>query len=168
MSIVFDGCCTVPDPTDPTNSCTDESYARCLEGQDMNSTVNIFANVAQTFIGLIFAVLMNRGILVRTRFVWSGLLAVGSALLIATKFLNYQWYCYMVGIMMAIPISGINSFPFAIVGKYNKDDGDMEVGAQFGILNLFIVVPQIICTIVIGQLRDAYGDDGLGWALFAA
>eukprot|EP00122_Pirum_gemmata_P000663 Pgem_evm1s588 len=131
MNIVMDGCCDEPDPTDPNNFCTDESYQRCLDGKDMNSTVNILANVAQTLIGLVFAVLMNRGILVRTRFVWSALLAIGSALMICTKFLNYQWYCYMVGILMAIPISGINSFPFAIVGKYNKDDGDIETGAQF-------------------------------------
>eukprot|EP00121_Abeoforma_whisleri_P011128 Awhi_evm2s10266 len=84
---------------------------------------------------------------------------------------------------MAVPISGINSFPFAIVGTYNMNQEEnscenveggkkkketMEVGSQFGLLNLFIVVPQIICTLVIGELRKSYGDEGLSWAIFAA
>eukprot|EP00121_Abeoforma_whisleri_P001766 Awhi_evm1s1577 len=149
----------------------------------INADVNILANVAQLIISLIIALLMNRGILVRVRFVWSALLVFGAALLIGSKFITGAWYAYLVGIGMAVPISGINSFPFAIVGTYNVSqeesscetaEGDkkkkesLEVGSQFGLLNLFIVVPQIICTLVIGELRSSYGDEGLSWAIFAA
>eukprot|EP00121_Abeoforma_whisleri_P016754 Awhi_evm1s15361 len=174
----MDGCCEDPSVAGYNGICTDESYANCLEGQAINADVNILANVAQLVISLFIALLMNRGILVRVRFVWSALLVFGAALLIGSKFITGAWYAYFVGIGMAVPISGINSFPFAIVGTYNvnqeesesveKKKETLEVGSQFGLLNLFIVVPQIICTLVIGELRSSYGDEGLSWAIFAA
>eukprot|EP00122_Pirum_gemmata_P016252 Pgem_evm1s15188 len=148
--VVMDGCCSewceVNDPS---------AYARCQEGLTISANVNIAANVLQTLICIGFALLMNRGILVRVKFLWSILLTFGAALLIVSKFVDTMWYAYLVGIGMAIPISGINSFP-------------LEVGKQFVLLNLFIVVPQIICTLMIGTLSEQYGVEGMTWALFAA
>eukprot|EP00121_Abeoforma_whisleri_P007766 Awhi_evm1s7101 len=187
MTIVMKGCCEDPSEAGYNGQCTTETYGYCLQGQDINANANILANVAQIVIGLTFALLMNRGILVRVRFVWSALLVFGSVILIGSKFIKGSWFAYLVGVGMAVPISGINAFPFAIVGSYNQvasetddlekaavDNEDMkkkeelEVGSQFGLLNLFIVVPQIIATVVIGQLRDNFGDEGLSWAIFAA
>eukprot|EP00121_Abeoforma_whisleri_P014448 Awhi_evm1s13324 len=88
MTIVMDGCCEDPSVAGYNGVCTDESYADCLEGQAINADVNILANVAQLVISLFIALLMNRGILVRVRFVWSALLVFGAALLIGSKFIT--------------------------------------------------------------------------------
>eukprot|EP00121_Abeoforma_whisleri_P014426 Awhi_evm1s13303 len=122
MTIVMNGCCDDPSADGYVGECTPESYNDCLTGQSVNADVNILANVAQTCIGLLLAILMNYRILVRTRFVWSALLFFGAVLLIGSKFIKGEWYAYLVGIGMAVPISGIQAFPFAIVGKYNRDD----------------------------------------------
>eukprot|EP00121_Abeoforma_whisleri_P011127 Awhi_evm1s10266 len=66
MTIVMDGCCEDPSVAGYNGVCTDESYADCLEGQAINADVNILANVAQLIISLFIALLMNRGILVKS------------------------------------------------------------------------------------------------------
>ncbi|KNC79331.1 hypothetical protein SARC_08280, partial [Sphaeroforma arctica JP610] len=108
------------------------------------------------------SMLMNRGILVKTRFVWPALLVIGCLLMIGFTFITGSAYAYVIGVGMAIPISGINASPLAIVGKYiqedDKESGDeAKVGPQFGLLNLFIVVPQIIVTLVAAEMRVSNG-----------
>eukprot|EP00122_Pirum_gemmata_P019922 Pgem_evm1s18638 len=59
MEIVYDGCCE--DPTQPYDGvCTVETYNQCQQGRDVNSTVNILANVAQLLLGVTFGILMNK------------------------------------------------------------------------------------------------------------
>ena len=77
-------------------------------------------------------------------------------------------------ITISIPISAINSFPFAVVGKYQQDDlaktggtQTSDTGTMFGLLNLSIVIPQIIVTFVVGSMR-ANIEDGLSWVLVMA
>ncbi|KNC79325.1 hypothetical protein SARC_08274 [Sphaeroforma arctica JP610] len=162
--VVMQGCGVNPadTPVGETPVCSQEDYDNYSEGLEIIANVNILANFMQIVISGGPSMLMNRGILVKTRFVWSALLAFGCFLMIGSTFITGSAYAYAVGIGMVIPISGINAFPFAIVGKYSQEDdkesGDeAKVGAQFSLLNLFIVVPQIIVTLVVAEMRVSIG-----------
>lgn len=171
--IVMNGCPENP-ATNPNSVCTAETYANYQQGLAMNADANIIANAVQLGYSLLLSWAMAT-FLKRTRFVWSFSLAVGCVLLLLTMWgPKESWYAMTAATCMAIPISAINSFPFAVVGKYQQDDQERtgaamttDTGTMFGLLNLSIVVPQIIVTFVVGTMR-ANIEDGLSWVLVMA
>ncbi|KNC81766.1 hypothetical protein SARC_05935 [Sphaeroforma arctica JP610] len=163
-TVVMEGCGVNPrdTPAGETPVCSQEDYDNYSKGLEVNANANILANVMQIIMAGGLSMLMTRGVIVKCRFIWSALLVVGCFLMVASYWIRGEAYAYIVGVGMAIPISGINAFPFAIVGKYNQESNEesgdeAQVGAQFGLLNLFIVVPQIIVTLVVGEMRVSLG-----------
>ena len=170
--IVMGGCPDNP-ATNPDSVCTPESFAY-QRGLAMNADANILANVVQLAYSLLLSVLMAT-FLKRVRFLWAASLAVGCVLLLLTMWgPKEDWYAMTAAMCISIPISAINSFPFAVVGKYQQDDQEESgaeqtenTGTMFGLLNLSIVIPQIIVTFVVGSMR-ANIENGLSWVLVMA
>lgn len=171
--IVMGGCPDNP-ANNPASVCTPESFAAYQRGLEMNADANILANVLQLCYSLLLSLAMAT-FLRRVRFLWAFSLAVGCVLLLLTMWgPKEDWYAMTAAICISIPISAINSFPFAVVGKYQQDDME-ESGAEqtsdtatmFGLLNLSIVIPQIIVTFVVGSMRTNV-EDGLSWVLVMA
>lgn len=158
---VMSGCSTEgPD-------CSPEANALYNDGLSHYSRSGIYANLLQIVYGFFLASLVTFGYLKRTRFVYAGSLAVGAVMLILSKFgPQTLGMAYAVAILAAVPISAINAFPFAIVGKYHAESSaHLDVGVQMGILNLFICTPQLIITFVVAGMRSGLGESGLAWAL---
>jgi hypothetical protein len=144
----------------PKDSPLNKKFA---EGTTAYGTSGIYANLTQTIFTVLLSMLVLKGILRRVKYIYAFSLAVGAAFLIMVKYgPKGVTFAYMVAICIAIPISAIQSFPFAIVGAYNTSKKGLETGVQFGILNLFITTPQLIVTLVIANVKD------FEWALFAA
>jgi hypothetical protein len=155
---VYGGCIS-------SDSCPKDSplNKKFQEGTTAYGDSGIWANLVQTSLCVILSLVVLRGILRRVKFIYAFSLAVGAAFLILVKLGPRSiTFAYMVAICVAIPISAIQSFPFAIVGSYNTSKKGLETGVQFGILNLFITVPQLIVTLVIANVTD------FEWALFGA
>ncbi|KAJ3362077.1 hypothetical protein GGF32_006530 [Allomyces javanicus] len=171
---VYDGC-----QLSDKAGCTDEGFAKYTAGDNAYSESGIYANLLQTIFSLALALAMNHGILRRVKIPYFICLIVGAVFLILAKIISgSHTFGFIVAIGMAIPISSINSFPFAIVGKHNaeraaanKSDGKEEessVGLQMGLLNLFICMPQLISTFSVSGMRGSLGNEGLPWALVMA
>ncbi|KAI9026045.1 major facilitator superfamily domain-containing protein [Hyaloraphidium curvatum] len=159
--IVYDGCVVGTDGCPPGSVGAENAAAG-------NQQYGV-ATAVQIVYSLILAAGVSYGYLRRVKYVYSISLAVGAAILIVSRFVTAPGYAWVVAVGISIPISCINSFPFAIVGRYNAEGGGMDVGIQFGILNLFITVPQLVITFGITGLRAALGDQvGIPWALFMA
>lgn len=170
---VMGGC--PDDPADnPSSVCTPESYSDYQRGLKMNADANIVANAMQLCYSLLLSLLMS-SVLKRVRFLWATSLAFGCVILLLTKWgPKEDWYAMFAAITIAIPISAINSFPFAVVGKYQQDDQKKtgaaltsDTATMFGLLNLSIVIPQIIVTFAVGSMRTDVAD-GLSWVLVMA
>ncbi|KAI8904295.1 major facilitator superfamily domain-containing protein [Gorgonomyces haynaldii] len=150
----------------------------CLEGsvgekayRDGNTAYGdsgIYANLVQTFLSLLLSVALSFGLLKQVKIPYAFCLLVGAAMLILSKIGPQTVFVgYLVAILVAVPIAAIQSFPFAIVGNYNKGKPENETGLQMGILNIFICLPQIIITFVVTALSETYGVQGIPWTLFA-
>lgn len=166
--IVTGGCCVNP-ADDPDTVCTEETYQLCQDGLEIDATVNIIANAMGLVLGFVLSILMNYNIIKRLRYLWAFSLFFGALLFILSKWVHAEAFAYILGAGIFIPRACINSIPFALIGKYNRDESaskdDLSIGVQFGILNMSIVIPQIICTLITGSLRD---DFGLDWLLVVA
>jgi MFS family permease len=158
---VYDGCVFVEGSDDCIKGGPENK--RFSEGTTAYGDSGIFANLLQTIFCVILSLLVLRGILRRVKYIYSFALLTGAVFLILVKVIPGSIpFAYMVAITIAIPISAIQSFPFAIVGSYNVAKKGMDTGVQFGILNLFITTPQVIVTIAISGFAD------FEWAMFAA
>ncbi|KAI9027899.1 major facilitator superfamily domain-containing protein [Hyaloraphidium curvatum] len=163
--IVYDGCIVGTEGC-PAGSQGAENAAA---GNQQYGYTGMVATAVQIIYSLILAGGVSYGYLRRVKFVYSISLAVGALIMILSKFITAPGYAWAVAVGVSIPISCINSFPFAIVGRYNAEGGGMDVGTQFGIMNLFITTPQLIITFGITGLRASLGDYvGIPWALFMA
>merc|ERR1719203_2232561 len=73
---------------------------------------------------------------------------------------------------IAVPVSAINAFPFALVGAMNKSAAESgeatDTGVQMGVLNIFICTPQLLATVVVGAMRDRFSVAALPWVFFMA
>merc|ERR1719210_887099 len=73
---------------------------------------------------------------------------------------------------IAIPVSAINAFPFALVGAMNKSAAEAgeatDTGVQMGVLNIFICMPQLLSTLVVGAMREKLSVSALPWVFLMA
>ncbi|KAJ3255938.1 hypothetical protein HK103_005854 [Boothiomyces macroporosus] len=129
----------------------------------------IYANLVQAVFSVTLSSTLYFGILKKVNIPYFLCLAIGGAILIYSKIgAQSEQTGYIVTILMAIPVSALNSFPFALVGKYNEDKPANETGLQMGILNIFICMLQILTTFAVSYLTSAYGQMGIPWTLFGA
>jgi len=74
--------------------------------------------------------------------------------------------------LIAVPVSAINAFPFALVGAMNKGAAEegkaTDTGVQMGVLNIFICLPQLMSTLVVGAMREHLSVSALPWVFFMA
>jgi solute carrier family 45, member 1/2/4 len=85
-------------------------------------------------------------------------------------FVTQKEVATLVVALTGIALAATNIFPFAIVGYLCKDDG--KKGLNMGMLNVFIVIPQLIDTAYTGSLVDRFGPQavmfcGASWAALA-
>merc|ERR1719469_710603 len=74
---------------------------------------------------------------------------------------------------IAVPVSAVNAFPFALVGAMNKSAATQgkapaNTGVQMGVLNIFICTPQLLSTLVVGIMREQLSASALPWVFFMA
>merc|ERR1712062_656332 len=144
-----------------------------LQGQDTNSTAGLSQSMLQIACSMTLIGLMHKTAL-PLRKIYSGCLFVGAAALTSAKFCvgNSVGLAVMVVTVMAIPFAAISAFPYALVGALNKraqEEGQVhDMGVQMGLLNIFIVVPQLIATVVVGSMQHSLGVSALPWAFFIA
>jgi MFS family permease len=158
---IYDGCVETPNSdVCPKGSPNHVKYTKGVEDYGASG---IYANLLQSFLALALSYLVMKAILRKVKFIYAFSLAVGAVFLILVKVVpSSVAYGYMVAILMAVPISSIQAFPFAIVGTYNASGNGLNTGVQFGILNLFICVPQFLITLIITLIPD------FEWAMFVA
>mmetsp|Transcript_4717 Transcript_4717/g.7100 ORF Transcript_4717/g.7100 Transcript_4717/m.7100 type:complete len:491 (+) Transcript_4717:46-1518(+) len=164
MAISVKGGC--PDANAP--GCSPERKALYEEGLQLYASCGIYTSAFQVVLSFILSYVMYFGIIKKARYVYALGLLIGGIMNILGKFgPQTETMGVAIAIMLAIPVSVINSFPFAIVGRYNSEQGGLDTGTQFGILNLFIVVPQLAITFVVSAIRSSAGDTtGIPWILF--
>ena len=85
-------------------------------------------------------------------------------------FIHQKDIATLIVALTGIALAATNIFPFAIVGYLCKDDG--KKGLNMGMLNVFIVIPQLIDTAYTGSLVDRFGPKaimfcGACWATLA-
>ncbi|KAI9189549.1 hypothetical protein H9P43_000982 [Blastocladiella emersonii ATCC 22665] len=149
--------------------CSEAQQQLYKDGTAVYGESGIFANLLQTAFSLGLALALQYGVIRRMRVPYAFCLAVGAVFLVLAKFgPQNHTFGYIVALVMAVPISAVNSFPFAIVGKQNAGKSQSDVGMQMGQLNLFICSPQLIITFVISAMRSGLGDQGLPWGLLLA
>ncbi|KAJ3259250.1 hypothetical protein HK104_006955 [Borealophlyctis nickersoniae] len=150
--------------------CTPEQYQAYKDAPQTIGDYGIYQNVFQTVLSIFFGTLLFMGLLRRVKFLWSAGLAIGAVFLILAKFGPQTIdMAKAVTICVAIPISAINSFPFAIVGNYQTADGGkgLDTGLQMGLLNLFICAPQLIITFAQSAMQTDLGPKtAVPWVLF--
>jgi Na+/melibiose symporter-like transporter len=148
-------------------------YLRYQQGQHANSTAGILnAALMIVFSMLLVAVMLKSSL--RIRYIYAACLYVGGVALIMAKFvvLHSVPFAEAIVTIMAVPISAINAFPFALVGAMNKraqaNGQEQDTGVQMGVLNIFVTLPQLIATVVVGALRARGEESALPWAFLMA
>mmetsp|Transcript_4986 Transcript_4986/g.7556 ORF Transcript_4986/g.7556 Transcript_4986/m.7556 type:complete len:497 (-) Transcript_4986:90-1580(-) len=163
---VYKGC-----PTAGLDGCTQEGAANYQRGLENFADMGIYGNIIQTVFALILSCWMYTSPPVnKVRVTYAvGLLGGSIACMLAKFGPQTEELGNLVAVLMYIPYTIIWAFPFAIVGKYCTNDGGLDLGAQFGLLNIFIVVPQLCATFTVSFFRNSLGDTvGLPWIMFLA
>merc|ERR1719491_557499 len=144
------------------------------DGQDANTTAGLMnSGLMMMFsMSLVFVMLKTT---VPLRYMYAGCLYAGSVSLILAKIAVHSGsVVWAMGIvtLIAVPVSAINAFPFALVGAMNKSAAEAgeaaDTGVQMGVLNIFICMPQLLSTIVVGLLREHLSVSALPWVFFMA
>lgn len=93
----------------------------------MNDTVDMIAYGTMTIVGVILAIMLTGRRNFSIKFAYTAMLSVGA---ITFYILSFTSAKIAMGItllsLIAIPIVAINSFPFALVGAYNRAQLDRE------------------------------------------
>ncbi|KAJ3301374.1 hypothetical protein HDV03_001000 [Kappamyces sp. JEL0829] len=124
------------------------------DGAQAANQAGTWQNLIQIILGVTIGYLMLKGILKSVRFVWALGLAVGAVSLILTNVITDRGYGPTLIILMGVMMSAINAFPFAIVGTYNRDEGGLDTGVQFGMMNMFICLAQFIMQFVVAGITS--------------
>lgn len=146
---------------------------RYEEGQNANTTAGLYNSAFMVVFSMSLVVLMIKSYF-PLRYVYAVCLYVGAASLILAKIAVYHSLLWAMGIvtMIAVPVSAVNAFPFALVGAMNKSAAEegkaTDTGVQMGVLNIFICMPQLLATLVVGAMRENLSASALPWVFFMA
>merc|ERR1712060_231606 len=108
------------------------------------------------------------------RYIYAGCLYAGAVALVMAKLAVHHSVVVAMTIvtLIAVPVSAINAFPFALVGAMNKSAAEegqaTDTGVQMGVLNIFICMPQLLSTLVVGAMREHLSASALPWVFFMA
>jgi len=143
-------------------------------GQSANVTAGLFnSGLMVVFsMSLIYFMLKTS---VPIRYLYAGCLFGGAVALILAKIAVHHSVYWAMGIAtaIAVPVSAVNAFPFALVGAMNKSAATQgkapaNTGVQMGVLNIFICTPQLLSTLVVGIMREQLSASALPWVFFMA
>lgn len=81
-------------------------------------------------------------------------------LLFSTIFITEKWSAFFVISIAGIPWSGLMVLPYVLV---SMSVDDVDAGMYYGILNFFIVLPQMLLSTFIGAFNQWTGD--VKWAM---
>jgi len=143
------------------------------DGQVANTTAGLMNSALMIVFSscLIFLMLKST---IPLRYIYAGCLYAGACSLILAKIAVYHSVTWAMAIvtLIAVPVSAINAFPFALVGAMNKaaaEEGkEPDTGVQMGVLNIFICTPQLLSTLVVGSMREKLSVSALPWVFFMA
>jgi len=146
---------------------------RYEDGQAANTTAGLLNSGLMVFFSMSLVFLMLKSTF-PLRYIYAGCLFAGALSLVMAKIAVH----HSVGVAMtivtliAVPVSAINAFPFALVGAMNKsaeEDGKAtDTGVQMGVLNIFICMPQLLSTLVVGAMREHLSVTALPWVFLMA
>jgi len=146
---------------------------RYEQGQQANSMAGLCnAGLMIAFSMVLIALMLKSS--VPLRYIYAACLYVGAVALVLAKFMvgHSVLFAKLIVTIMAIPICAVNAFPFALVGAMNKkaqaEGRTPDTGVQMGVLNIFVCVPQLVATLVIGALRAGNAETALPWAFLMA
>jgi len=144
------------------------------EGQDANSSAGLLNSALMIFFSMVLVVLMLKST-IPLRYLYAQSLYAGAVALILAKIAVHGGSVLVamaVVASIAVPVSAINAFPFALVGAMNKSAAEAgeatDTGVQMGVLNIFICMPQLISTVLVAILRDHLSTSALPWVFFMA
>jgi len=163
---VYNGC-----PKAGLDGCTEQGAMDYQRGLESFAQMGIYGNIIQTLFALGLSYWMYTSPPVQgVRLTYASGLLVGTVACMLAKFgPQTEQVGNIVAVLMYIPYTIIWAFPFAIVGKYCTNNGGLDLGAQFGLLNIFIVIPQLFATFAVSMIRNSLGDtSGLPWIMYLA
>jgi len=144
------------------------------DGQGANTTAGLLNAGLMVFFSMSLVFMMLKTT-VPLRYIYAACLYAGAASLIVAK---VAVHAGSVGVAMtivtliAVPVSAINAFPFALVGAMNKsaelEGKTTDTGVQMGVLNIFICMPQLLSTLVVGAMREHLSASALPWVFLMA
>jgi len=143
------------------------------EGQNANSTAGLLNSGLMIVFSMMLVAMMLQSNL-PIRFIYAGCLYAGAIALIMAKLAvgHSVIAATLVATVIAIPVSAISAFPFALVGAMNKsaeEEGkEADTGKQMGVLNIFICAPQLFATFAVTAMRERLSDSALPWVFLMA
>jgi len=144
------------------------------EGQDANTTAGLLNSGLMVIFSMSLVVLMLKSTL-PIRYIYAGCLYAGAASLVTAKIAVHAGsvaVAMAIVTFIAVPVSAVNAFPFALVGAMNKSAAEAgkatDTGVQMGVLNIFICMPQLLATLVVGAMREHLSLSALPWVFFMA
>jgi len=147
---------------------------RYEDGQNANTTAGLLNSVLMIVFSMMLVIFMLKSTC-PLRYVYAGCLYGGAAALIVAKIAVHAGSVVVamtIVTLIAVPVSAVNAFPFALVGAMNKsaaEDGKAtDTGVQMGVLNIFICMPQLLSTLVVGAMRNSLSTSALPWVFFMA
>lgn len=147
---------------------------RYEDGQNANTTGGLLNSGLMVLFSIGLVVFMLKST-VPLRYVYAGCLYAGAAALIVAKLAVHAGsvtVAMAIVTLIAVPVSAVNAFPFALVGAMNKSAAEegkaTDTGVQMGVLNIFICLPQLVSTLVVGTMREHLSTSALPWVFFIA
>lgn len=163
---VYGGC-----PSVDIDGCTAEGVDKYNEGILDYARTGVIGNAVQIICAILLSAWMFKSPSCRlVKAVYAAGLLVGAATGAAANFFPRSPIVgELVVIVMNVPNTIMRAFPFAILANYENGADGVSIATKFGVLNLFIVIPQIFVTFAVSSIRSALGDEeGLLWVMMLA
>ncbi|KAJ3301372.1 hypothetical protein HDV03_000998 [Kappamyces sp. JEL0829] len=123
-----------------------------LEGTAAVNQASYWQLAVQIVLGAALGLLLMRRAGISVRFLWALGLFIGSVALILTSFVFTKEYALLMIALTGVMMTAINSFPFALVGAYNRSNDRLDTGVQFGIMNIFICLAQFFMQVLVASI----------------
>jgi maltose/moltooligosaccharide transporter len=145
----------------------DTDSSQYEEGVAMGSRALVYQAVVQLIFSFCCPLILK---FVPLKWTYMFCLGILAACLFVAGFVREYHVANLVIALIGIPLAATNIFPFAVVGRLSADES--KKGLLMGILNVFIVIPQLIDTTYTGVIIKKYGIQyvmicGACWATLA-